>query len=153
MNILEKLLDGIDVSYDQKCVPLLLLSGQELEARLTRISGKFGLTYLQNLILHYLVEGEEDYMTINELSDCLAQKANTSRSVAQLVKSGLVTKTRSDDDERVVYVSVTEKGKALKEEVEASLGSLKSLGLNEEDAKAFFDLLIKVMTFQATQDI
>jgi MarR family transcriptional regulator len=152
MDILGKVLDGSDVTYDQKCVPLLWLSGQEIDARMNLISSKYGLTTLQNLILYYLDENKDGTMTINELSECLSQKANTSRSVAQLVKMEVVTKTRSEEDERVVYVTITDKGKELKKSAEESLSILNTVGLNEEDAKKLYDLLFKVMTFQATQN-
>ena len=153
MNILGKVLDGIDVTYDQKCVPLVWLSGQEIDARMNRISAKFGLTGLQNLILHYLDDNEKGSMTINELSECLSQGANTSRSVAQLVKMELVTKARSVDDERVVYVTITEKGRELKKVAEEAMKILYTVGLDEKDAKMLYDLLFKVMTFQATQEV
>lgn len=153
MNILEKLLGDVDATYDQKCVPLLLLSGQELEARLGRISAHFGLTSLQTLILHYLEEGDFQSMTINELSECLSQKANTSRSVGQLVKMDLVTKERCTDDERVVYVKITEKGISLKKSTEIALQSMYTLGLDEKDGKVLYDLLLKVMMFQGNREL
>lgn len=153
MDILGNVLDGMDVTYDQRCSALIWLSGQEIDARISRISAKFGLTTLQNMILHYLDENEKDSMTVNELSECLTQKANTSRSVAQLVKLGLVTKQRSSKDERIVYVTITDKGKELKKAAGEAMNTIHTLGLNEEDAKALYDLMFKVMSFQATQEV
>lgn len=153
MDILSDVLEGIDTSFDQKCVPLLWMSGQEIDARMNRITTKHGVTSLQNLILFYLAESEEGSMTVNELSECLTQKANTSRSVAQLIKMELVTKERSSEDERVVYVTITDKGRELKKVTEEAMKPLYTLGLNEADAKNLYDLLFKVMTFQATREI
>jgi len=152
MDILGKIIEGKEVTFDKKCVPLLWLSGQEIDARMNRISAKFGITSLQTIILYYLDESENGSMTINELSDCITQKANTSRSVTQLVKMGLVTKSRSDSDERVVFVNITEKGKMLKSSTAEALSILYSVGLNEEEAKVLYDLLIKVLTFQSVQE-
>lgn len=153
MDILGNVLDGMDVTYDQRCSALIWLSGQEIDARISSISAKYGLTALQNLILHYLDESEKDSLTVNELSECLTQKANTSRSVAQLVKMGLVIKKRSSEDERVVNVTITDKGRELKKVAGDAMNVIHTVGLNEEDAKALYELLFKVMSFQATQEV
>lgn len=152
MDLLENIVESDEATYDQKCVPLLLLSGQEIEARLNRTSSKFGLSYLQYLILRLLSSYETGTTTISELGEHLTQKTNISRSVTQLIKMELVTKERSSEDERVVYVTITEKGTELTKTIDASMMSLYTLGLDEADAKALHDLLAKVMVFQASFD-
>jgi DNA-binding MarR family transcriptional regulator len=62
--------------------------------------------------LRYLVEAGA--LTVGQLGDYLCiNDSSTSTTIADLQKKGLVTRTRSTDDNRVVLVQVTDRGREL----------------------------------------
>lgn len=76
----------------------------------------WGLTYPQYLVLAALwLDGDQ---TIGSLGEVMRLDSGTlSPLVRRLEQAGLVRKTRSGADERVVTVTLTEKGQALRSEV------------------------------------
>ena len=71
-----------------------------------------GITYPQYLVLTVL--GEEDAMTIGAVAGRLALESSTvTPLVKRLEQAGLVTRQRSQVDERQVQVRLTEAGRAL----------------------------------------
>lgn len=76
----------------------------------------WGLTYPQYLVLAALwLDGEQ---TIGSLGDVMRLDSGTlSPLVRRLEQSGLVTRSRRSEDERVVTVMLTEKGRDLRSEV------------------------------------
>lgn len=76
----------------------------------------WGLTYPQYLVLAVLwIEGDQ---TIGSLGDAMQLDSGTlSPLVRRLDQAGLVTKSRSTTDERIVTVQLTPKGQSLRAEV------------------------------------
>ena len=76
----------------------------------------WGLTYPQYLVLAALwLDGEQ---TIGSLGGAMRLDSGTlSPLVRRLEQAGLVIRTRGGVDERIVTVALTEKGRALREEV------------------------------------
>lgn len=76
----------------------------------------WGLTYPQYLVLAILwIEGDQ---TIGSLGDAMQLDSGTlSPLVRRLEQAGYVTRTRRPDDERVVVVTLTEAGRALRSDV------------------------------------
>lgn len=76
----------------------------------------WGLTYPQYLVLAALwLEGDQ---TVGSLGALMRLDSGTlSPLIRRLEQSGLVSKTRSAADERVVTVQLTERGKELRSEV------------------------------------
>jgi len=76
----------------------------------------WGLTYPQYLVMAALwLEGDQ---TIGSLGAVMRLDSGTlSPLVRRLEQSGLVTRTRSAEDERVVMVRLTDQGRALRVEV------------------------------------
>lgn len=71
-----------------------------------------GLTYPQYLAMVAL--GEKDDRTVGELGDQLFLESNTlTPLIKRLEANGLVTRRRDSADERLVRVSLTEKGRRL----------------------------------------
>jgi len=104
--------------------PELLLSNQlcflvyrldlAIEAKYRPLLAKLGLTYSQYLAMLALWEHRE--LEIGRLCDLLALDTGTvSPLVKRLEAAGLVRRTRKTEDERVVVVSLTEKGAALED--------------------------------------
>ncbi|MDR3538600.1 MAG: MarR family transcriptional regulator [Acetobacteraceae bacterium] len=71
-----------------------------------------GITYPQYLVLNVL--GEEDGLTIGAIARRLALESSTvTPTVKRMEQAGLITRRRSEADERQVQVRLTESGRAL----------------------------------------
>lgn len=75
---------------------------------------KIDLTYLQYIVM--LVMWEREKIVLKELGELLYLDSGTlSPLIKKLEKKDLVKKQRSEQDERVLEVEITKKGKKLKE--------------------------------------
>jgi DNA-binding MarR family transcriptional regulator len=75
---------------------------------------QLGITYPQYLVLNVL--WEEDEKTVGSIADRLALESSTvTPLVKRLEAASLVTRTRRQDDERRVIVSLTPSGRELRE--------------------------------------
>lgn len=100
---------------NQICFPLYALSRKVIQLYKPLLD-KYNLTYTQYIIM--LVLWEEEKISIKELGEKLYLDSGTiSPVVKKLVKQGLLEKFRFKEDERIVMVKLTEKGKAMKEEI------------------------------------
>jgi DNA-binding MarR family transcriptional regulator len=74
-----------------------------------------GLTYPQYLAM--MVLWEQDGLTVGEISTrLLTDPGSLTPLLKRLEVEGLLSRTRSRDDERVVIVELTEQGRALREQ-------------------------------------
>lgn len=95
----------------------------------------WGLTYPQYLVLAALwLDGEQ---TIGSLGEVMRLDSGTlSPLVRRLEQTGLVTKSRSSADERVVTVALTDKGRELRSEVAPIHSTITSIsGLGDDDRR------------------
>ncbi len=77
-----------------------------------------GLTYPQYLVL--LVLWEKDVQPVNDIARRLLLETNTVTPLLQrMEKEGIVTRRRGREDARQMIVSLTSRGKALEEEMQA----------------------------------
>ena len=75
---------------------------------------KLGITYPQYLVM--MVLWEEKKLTVKEITNRLVLNTNTVTPLLQrMEKQNLLIRKKSTEDTRVVYVSLTKKGEALKE--------------------------------------
>jgi DNA-binding MarR family transcriptional regulator len=94
---------------------------------------RLGLTYPQYLVLHAL--WETDGLTITGIADRLALEPSTiTPLVKRLELAGFLTRLRNPSDERQVQVSLTDKGRDMREE-SACLGEalLKKAGMSLQE--------------------
>jgi len=87
---------------------IMLVRGMQLVGS----SGVFGgdISFSQYLILQTLLEKEA--MRMNELASILGvSKANVTGLVDRMVRTRVIERMRSDEDRRVVFVTLTQKGK------------------------------------------
>jgi DNA-binding MarR family transcriptional regulator len=76
---------------------------------------RLGITYPQYLVLHVL--WENDNRSIGAIAQRLSLEPSTiTPLVKRLEAAGLLTRTRRPDDERSICVTLTDKGRALREE-------------------------------------
>lgn len=75
---------------------------------------ELGITYPQYLVL--MVLWEDGAMTVNEITKKLMLNTNTvTPLLKRMMNTGILTRLRSQEDERKVIVELTEKGIALQE--------------------------------------
>ncbi|WP_074318796.1 MarR family winged helix-turn-helix transcriptional regulator [Micromonospora cremea] len=110
------------------------------------ILDRFGLTYPQYLVLLVLWERPDDAPTVSELGAELRLDSGTlSPLLKRLEGAGLVVRQRSARDERRVEVSLTEQGRALRQQVdEIPLQIARATGLDIAELVALRDTLTRV---------
>ncbi|WP_363181617.1 MarR family winged helix-turn-helix transcriptional regulator [Sphingomonas quercus] len=87
------------------------------------ILDRLGLTYPQYLAM-VILRGE-DGQTVGELGDQLFLDSSTlTPLIKRLEAAGLVTRRRDSEDERVVRVTLTDKGRAVAEEAKCVPGEV-----------------------------
>jgi DNA-binding MarR family transcriptional regulator len=99
---------------------------------------KLGITYLQYLVL--MVLWEKDVFSVNEIAQKLILNTNTVTPLLKRMESqGLITRQRSENDERKVMIKLTEKGTQLRVDAasipEKLVSSLISDSTDVEDLK------------------
>ena len=104
-----------------------------------------GITYTQYIM--FLVLWEEDEITVGELCKRLMLDTGTvTPMLKNTEKQGLIKKTRSKDDERVVIVTLTEEGRALYDkakDIPAKIGSC--VRLDKSDAAQLYKILYTLL--------
>lgn len=99
---------------NQLCFPLYALSRQ-ITALYRPYLEKLGLTYPQYLVL--MVLWEHRSKSVKDIGELLFLDSGTlTPLLKRMEKSELVERKRSGSDERVVYITITEKGLDLKKE-------------------------------------
>jgi MarR family transcriptional regulator, organic hydroperoxide resistance regulator len=101
---------------DQVCFPIYASS--RLITRLYQpLLDKLGLTYPQYLVM--MVLWENDYQKVTAIGKQLFLNTNTlTPLITKLITKGLISKKRSENDERAVFVSLTHTGQELKDQAE-----------------------------------
>lgn len=80
--------------------------------------GKLGLTYPQYLVM--LVLWESDEQTVSAIGERLyLDSATLTPLLKRLEAAGLVTRTRSAEDERQVVIKLTARGRSLRQQAQA----------------------------------
>ena len=129
---------------NQLCFPLYACS-RSIVNLYTPFLKPLGLTYTQNIV--FLVLWEQDGITVGELGAKLHLDNGTITPLLKKMQDkGYVTRERSKSDERVVIVSLTDEGRALREEavkIPASIGQC--VPLEPEEAATLYELLYKVL--------
>lgn len=100
---------------NQICFPLYALS-REIIKLYQPILSKYNLTYTQYIVM--LVMWEEEKINFKALGNKLHLDSGTLTPVVKKLDAmGLIIKYRSKEDDRVVTVELTEKGKQLKDDI------------------------------------
>ena len=116
----------------QLCFPLYA-AARKITGLYTPYLKPLGITYTQYIM--FLVLWEKDGITVGELCKRLRLDTGTvTPMLKNTEKQGLIKRTRSEDDERVVVISLTEDGKALYKKAKSipeKIGSCVKLGKEE----------------------
>ena len=128
----------------QLCFPLYAAS-RKIVNLYTPVLKPLGITYTQYIM--FLVLWEKDGITVGEL--CRRLKLDTGTVTPMLKnteKQGLIKRTRSGEDERVVVISLTKEGKALYKKarkVPEQIGSC--VNLSKDEVTALYKILYKLI--------
>ncbi len=129
---------------NQLCFPLYACS-RRIVSRYAPLFKPLGITYTQYIV--FLALWEEDGQSVGELCRRLYLDSGTlTPLLKKMEEAGFLTRSRSSRDERVVLVTLTDKGRALKEQAKDIPGQVGScIPLSPEEAATLYTLLHKVM--------
>ena len=129
---------------NQLCFPLYACS-KEIVRRYASFLDQLDLTYTQYIAM--MVLWEKQQTSVSELGKCLYLDSGTlTPMLKKLEAKGLITRHRSETDERSVVVQVTEQGMALREkavEIPPQMGSC--LKLDPKEAETLYRLCYQIL--------
>lgn len=111
----KEIIDQALMLDNQLCFPLYA-AARQVVALYTPYLKPLGLTYTQYIV--FLSLWEKDGVTVGELGAKLYLDNGTlTPLLKKLQTQGYIDRNRAQDDERVVLITLTDKGRALREEV------------------------------------
>lgn len=132
---------------NQLCFPLYAASRNVIQLY-TPILKELGLTYTQYLV--FLVLWEKDGIPVGEIGEKLMLDNGTlSPLLKKMQQTGYIAKERSAEDDRVVVITLTEKGRDLMEQAkDVPLKVSGCIRLDPEKAKLLYGLLYELLDTQ-----
>lgn len=130
--------------HNQLCFPLYAAS-REVIRKYRPYLDALGLTYTQYIAM--MVFWEEKEISVKELGKKLFLDSGTLTPVLKTLEAkGYVVRSRSKEDERVLNVTITEKGEQLREQaVEIPQSVSSCISLEPAEALQLYQLLYKVL--------
>jgi DNA-binding MarR family transcriptional regulator len=127
-----------------KAAVLVGCTAREIDNFVERALKEFGISRAQLSVLHYLDTEAVEWMTVNRLREVLVDDSpNVSRMLNKMVDKGLVRKERQSNDQRVVRIALTEKGRKLHQQADQKiLGH--NLRLSPKECQTLIELLMKI---------
>ncbi len=129
---------------NQLCFPLYACA-REVVKKYKPFLDEIGLTYTQYIAMMVLWENKN--MNVKSLGECLYLDSGTlTPLLKKLEAEGLVTRTRSIEDERNLIVTLTDKGEALKQKalnIPQQIG--KCINITQEDAQTLYRILYQIL--------
>ena len=132
---------------NQLCFPLYAASRNVIQLY-TPVLKELGLTYTQYLV--FLVLWEKDGIPVGEIGEKLMLDNGTlSPLLKKMQQTGYIVKERSAKDDRVVVITLTEKGRDLMEQAkDVPLKVSGCIRLDPEKAKLLYGLLYELLDTQ-----
>ncbi len=128
----------------QLCFPLYA-SSRKIVSLYTPHLKELGLTYTQYLV--FLVLWEKDHISVGDLCHRLYLDTGTvTPLLKKMEKEGYIKRIRKKEDERIVLIILTDKGRSLREKaslIPERIGS--TISLSEEDAAKLYQLLYQLL--------
>ena len=135
---------------NQLCFPLYA-AARNVTSLYTPWLKPLGLTYTQYITL--LVLWEKDGVSVSEIgSKLMLDNGTLSPMLKKMEQSGYIERNRSKDDDRVVIITLTQKGIDLQEQakdIPEKVGSCIDLPI--EKARELYDLLYELLENQKGQ--
>ena len=129
---------------NQLCFPIYA-AARAVTSAYTPYLKKLGLTYTQYIL--FLVLWEKDGITVGELCEKLMLDNGTlSPLLKKMQQAGYVERKRSEADDRVVVITLTEEGKALQEKAKDVPEKVAGcIDLPPEKARTLYALLYELL--------
>ncbi len=130
---------------NQVCFPLYACT-KELVRQYGPYLKECGLTYTQYIVMMVLWEHRK--MNVKELGQKLYLDSGTLTPVLKSLEAkGYVRRTRSSEDERVLFIEATEAGEALRDQALSIPEEMtKHVVLDQEESITLYRLLYKLLT-------
>jgi DNA-binding MarR family transcriptional regulator len=135
---------------NQICFPLYA-AARNVTSLYTPYLKPLGLTYTQYIV--FLVLWEKDGVPVSEIGERLMLDNGTlSPLLKKMEQAGYVTRRRSAEDDRVVLITLTEKGRVLQEEAKDIPQNVAGcIDLPPEKAHTLYTLLYELLNRQGYQ--
>ena len=132
---------------NQLCFPLYA-AARNVTGLYTPWLRPLGLTYTQYIV--FLVLWEKDALTVGEIGERLMLDNGTlSPLLKKMEQAGYVERRRSQEDERVVVITLTEAGRALQEKAKDIPAQVAGcIDLSPEKAQTLYVLLYELLENQ-----
>ena len=129
---------------NQLCFPLYS-AARKITSAYTPYLSPLNLTYTQYIV--FMVLWEKDNITVNEISERLLLDTGTiSPVLKKMEQNSYLTRNRNKEDERQVIISLTDKGKKMKEKCKnIPLQLANNQTLSSDEAKQLYELLYKFL--------
>lgn len=129
---------------NQLCFPTYAVSNKILR-KYQPLLEKINLTYTQYIVM--MVMWEKTQVNEKELCESLYLKSNTLAPLLKRLKEkGYIDIVKDKNDKRNLVISLTEKGKKLKEKaVDVPPSIAEEFNLTEEEAKFLYQILYKIL--------
>ena len=137
---------------NQVCFPLYACT-KELVRQYAPYLKELGLTYTQYLVM--MVLWEKETVSSRELAQCLRLDYGTLTPVLRrLQQSGYLTKERSAEDERLLTLSLTDKGRDLRSSATGIPPAIAAcMGLSNEEFIQLYSLAYKALNHMEQRNI
>jgi DNA-binding MarR family transcriptional regulator len=136
---------------NQLCFPLYACA-RKVTGLYTPFFKPLGITYTQYIV--FLALWEKDDVSVSDLCARLYLDSGTlTPLLKKMEQEGYINRTRSASDERVVRITLTEKGREMEEraaDIPMQVGSC--IPLNPEEAATLYALLSKILAKETTHE-
>lgn len=132
---------------NQVCFPVYALA-KEVVNRYRPLLDELDITYPQYLVL--MVLWKENEQTVGQLGEKLFLDSGTlTPLLKRMEQKNMVRRSRSSEDERVVKLSLTEKGKAMEKEAKDIPHRLmESMKITEDELLELKNIVTKILSKQ-----
>ena len=129
-----------------KSVVNVLYTAAWLSNKQTVLLKPYGISPQQYNILRILRGAKGELLTVHTIKERMVDKSpNVTRLVDKLLEKSLTSRVRCEEDRRVVWIGITEKGLDLLKELNEKMSSFDAtVSLTEEEANQLSDLLDKL---------
>lgn len=126
-----------------KAAFLIMCTAQEIQNRIAGLIHEHDISMTQLTILHILDELPVDKVKVKTIREMMVEDSpNVSRALNKLASKKLIYKERSEEDQRVVHVTISKAGREMHRICDKKItGSL--LSLSKKEAGDLVDLLMK----------
>ncbi len=129
---------------NQLCFPLYA-AARKVTGKYTPYFKELGLTYTQYIV--FMVLWEKDNVTVSDICRRLYLDSGTlTPLLKKMEEKGWLRRTRSQDDERIVMITLTDEGRALRgrcREIPAAIG--RCIHLSQKDAADLYRILYLIL--------